>query len=109
MGRKVWKCYRCGEEIIEGMKFTFTKFGPVHWECFRAEVRDKFNGNIPEDINVMLELLNYYADGIVKIKEFEARASSDDLRQGLMARRKVIEGEMAKLMSELNRALYGGA
>ncbi len=44
MSRKVWKCYRCGEEIVEGMKFTFTKQGPVHWECFRAEVRDSSMG-----------------------------------------------------------------
>ncbi len=107
MSRKVWKCYRCGEEIVEGMKFTFTRQGPIHWECFRAEVRDKFNGSIPEDVNVILELLDYFADGIVKIKEFEARASSNDLRQALMAKRKVIEGEMAKLMSDLNRILYG--
>ncbi len=57
----------------------------------------------------MLELLDYFADGIVKIKELETRASSNELRQVLMARRKVIEGEMARLMSELNRALYGSA
>ncbi len=57
----------------------------------------------------MLELLDYLADGIVKIKELETRASSDGLRQALMARRKIIEGEMAKLMSELNKVLYGSA
>ncbi|ADN49479.1 DUF2175 domain-containing protein [Vulcanisaeta distributa] len=109
MSRKIWKCYRCGEEVVEGMKFTFTKQGPIHWECFRAEVRDRFNGSIPEDVNIMLELLDYLADGIVKIKELETRASSDELRQVLMARRKIIEGEMAKLMSELNKVLYGSA
>ncbi|GAB6944975.1 DUF2175 domain-containing protein [Vulcanisaeta sp. JCM 14467] len=109
MSRRIWKCYRCGEEIVEGMKFTFTRMGPIHWECFRAEVRDKFSGNVPEDVNVVLDLLDYYADGIVKIKELETRASSDGLRQELMVRRKVIEGEMAKLMGELNRMLYGNA
>ncbi|BDR92796.1 DUF2175 domain-containing protein [Vulcanisaeta souniana] len=109
MSRKVWKCYRCGEDIVEGMKFTFTRLGPIHWECFRAEVRDKFNGNVPEDINVMLELMDYLANGIVKVKELEERASSDDVRRLLIDRRKVIEGETSRLMSELNKMLYGGA
>ncbi len=105
----MWKCYRCGEDIVEGMKFTFTRLGPIHWECFRAEVRDKFNGNVPEDINVMLELMDYLANGIVKVKELEERASSDDVRRLLIDRRKVIEGETSRLMSELNKMLYGGA
>ncbi|WP_069808113.1 DUF2175 domain-containing protein [Vulcanisaeta thermophila] len=99
--RRTWTCYRCGQPVISGMKFTFTSKGPIHWECFRAEVKDFFNGVIPEDVNVLLELIDYLNEGIIKAKELEVRAS-DSVRQSIVSRRKVFEGEAARLMKELD-------
>lgn len=100
--RRVWKCYRCGQDIVEGMKFTFTSKGPIHWECYRAEIKEMFNGVIPEDVNVLLDLTDYLEGGIVKAKELEMRVSTDAVKQSILSRRKIMEGEAAKLMKEID-------
>jgi len=71
--RRSWKCYLCGTDIVEGQRFTFTSRGPIHWECFRVEVAKAFNNRIPEDVEFLLELIDYFNEGIVKIKEGEYR------------------------------------
>ncbi|WP_291999487.1 DUF2175 domain-containing protein [Caldivirga sp.] len=98
---RTWKCYFCGSEIVEGQRFTFTSRGPIHWGCFRVEVANAFNNRIPEDIEVLLELVDYLNEGIVKIKEGEYRVNGD-LQQSLINRRKMLEAEAAKLMKELS-------
>ena len=102
--RKSWTCYYCGQTIVEGQKLTFTKRGPVHWECFRVEVSEKFGGRIPEDVEVLMELVDLLNEGIVKLKELGYRAWSSEVRQAVEARRKVLEGEAARAMSELVEA-----
>jgi hypothetical protein len=101
--RKSWRCYRCGEDVVEGMKFTFTRQGAVHWECFRSEISSRFNGKVPEDVEVLLELIDYLNEGIVRVKEYEYRISDESLRQSVSSRGRLFTGEVAKLMSELNQ------
>lgn len=99
--RKSWRCYRCGGDVVEGMKFTFTRQGAVHWECFRGELSARFNGRIPEDVEVILELIDYLNEGIVRIKEYEYRVSDEAVKQSLNTRGRLFTGEVAKLMNEL--------
>jgi len=89
---------------VEGQKLTFTRRGPIHWECFRVEVSEKFGGRLPEDVEVLLELVDYLNEGIVRLKELGYRAWSDDVRRAVEARRKVLEAEAAKAMGELVEA-----
>ncbi len=104
-----WKCYKCGREIVPGMRFTFTKNGAIHWECFRENVRDFFNGSVPEDVNVLMELMDYLNEGIIKLRELEVRAIVDDVKGTIVSRRKMLEGEAAKVMKDLEGLLdrYG--
>jgi hypothetical protein len=99
--RRSWKCYLCGTDIVEGQRFTFTSRGPIHWECFRVEVAKAFNNRIPEDVEFLLELIDYFNEGIVKIKEGEYRVNGD-LQGLLVERRRILEAEVAKLMKEVS-------
>ena len=80
--RRSWKCYLCGTDIVEGQRFTFTSRGPIHWECFRVEVAKAFNNRIPEDVEFLLELIDYFNEGMVKIKEGEYRMTPSLPRGG---------------------------
>ncbi|MCG2880423.1 MAG: DUF2175 domain-containing protein [Vulcanisaeta sp.] len=106
---RVWKCYRCGKDVVPGMRFTFTRNGAIHWECFRLNVSEAFKGSIPEDVNVLMELVDYLNEGIIKLRELEMRALSDGVRESVINRRKLLEGEAARVMKDLESLLdsYG--
>jgi len=70
--RRSWKCYFCGTDIVERQRFTFTSRG-LYWECLRVEVAKAFNNRIPEDVEFLLKLIDYFNEGMVKIKEGEYR------------------------------------
>jgi len=88
MGLKKWSCFVCGEDVIEGQKFTFLDNRAVHLHCLEKYTVDKLS-NEPEKLHRALTLiraLDISATALVGYKTIK-------LAQG--------EGTLAELMEKL--------
>ncbi|AEM38589.1 protein of unknown function DUF2175 [Pyrolobus fumarii 1A] len=96
-----WRCVICGDEIIEGQRFTVLRDGFVHLEClFEKLVKE---GRLSQDIAALMdavEVLNYL---IVRIKEAKRLASSREVIDMLEAVRIDAEKHAAQISSLLER------
>ncbi|ABW01133.1 DUF2175 domain-containing protein [Caldivirga maquilingensis] len=105
-----WKCMVCGGNVVDGQLFTFIKGGPIHWSCLVKAINDKFNGKVPSDVLAILTINRHIHEGIVLAKESEQVISDDSVKQVISSRRKLLEGEAAKLnvdMLKLIESKYG--
>lgn len=105
-----WKCIVCNGSVVDGQLFTFIKGGPIHWSCLVKVINDKFNGRVPSDVLAVLTINRHIHEGIVVAKESEQMTSDESIRQAISSRRKLLEGEAAKLnvdMLKLIESKYG--
>ena len=99
-----WKCITCGKPVVEGQLFTFVKGGPIHWGCMVNKIKEKMGGSVPADVMAMLEVNRHIHEGILVAKDAEA-ISGEEVRSIVMARRKALEGEAAKMNNDLFRII----
>ena len=53
-----FECYECGKLVVTGEKFTFTKKGPVHFDCFISAKRKSLEDSKVEEFRVLSLHLN---------------------------------------------------
>ena len=104
MSENQWKCISCSKPVTEGQLFTFVKGGPIHWSCMVGKIKEKLGGNLPADVVALLDLNRHIHEGILVAKDAEA-ISSEDAKAIIMARRKTLEGEAAKMNNDLFRLI----
>ena len=88
-----WKCYICGEDVIEGQKFTFTKDGAVHIHCLEKHLTKKHKQD-PEKllkIERLIRALDLSSSGIVGYKQL--KLAEDDEKQRKFYEKLQIEEE----------------
>ncbi|EQD45086.1 hypothetical protein B1A_14971 [mine drainage metagenome] len=97
-----FKCYVCLEKVSTGEKFTFTKSGAVHFDCFianrRKEVGQK-HGEILSDLAVILDSELSHLLALLRIE-----AHNEEAKKLLSFKYKEIEktcGETTKIISNL--------
>ncbi len=56
-------CYSCKKKVITGEKFTFTKEGPVHFDCFISSRRN----TVPDDKQETLRKLSILLDSQLRL------------------------------------------
>lgn len=97
MERKTWNCFVCNNNVFEGQRIAFTKYGPAHWECWVGWIDKKLNHEIHSDIALLIESEDFLNIGIIKLKEYEKRASDESVKKRLYELRKTLEIEGAKI------------
>ncbi len=101
MPLRKWKCVLCGDEVVEGQRFTVLRDGFVHLECLYAEIakRGRLDGDVAALMDVV-EALNYL---IVRVKEALRMASDEKVRNVIDAVRVDAEKHAAQLSSLLEK------
>ncbi len=69
-----------------------------------GKIKEKLGGNLPADVVALLDLNRHIHEGILVAKDAEA-ISSEDAKAIIMARRKTLEGEAAKMNNDLFRLI----
>ena len=64
-------CYICNRIIKTGEKFTFTKEGPVHMDCFLAAQRKKVHEDKQEYLRNLAMVLDYELTYLVSLLELK--------------------------------------
>ncbi|BAB59622.1 TVG0468499 [Thermoplasma volcanium GSS1] len=62
-----YKCYVCEKPVKTGEKFTFTKKGSVHYDCFIADKRNKLGEEKLENLRVLSILLDSNLQNLVNV------------------------------------------
>ncbi|HII83193.1 MAG TPA: DUF2175 family protein [Ferroplasma sp.] len=80
-------CYICNRIIKTGEKFTFTKEGPVHMDCFLAAQRKKVHEDKQEYLRNLAMVLDYELTYLVSLLELKTdnKESSELIRRRITA------------------------
>ncbi len=54
-----FNCYECNGKARTGEKFTFTKKGPVHFDCFISSRRNELGEGKHEELSTLAKLLDH--------------------------------------------------
>lgn len=97
-----FKCYSCGTKVKTGEKFTFTKSGSVHFDCFISSRRKEVAEGNQEKLRVLSTLLDVELDHLLGILAISNQPES--IKETVRLKYKDIEkacGETTRLISEL--------
>jgi len=97
-----FKCYECSKMVRSGEKFTFTKQGCVHFDCFVASRRRNIQEEKLEHLNVLSALLESELEHMINL--YALRSNDEGINKALKNRITEIQkqsGETTRLMSEL--------
>ena len=75
-----FKCYECSKGVVTGEKFTFTKEGSVHMDCFLASKRKKLSEEKLEQFRVLSLILDSeltHLINLINIKPQEGKGKDD--------------------------------
>ena len=98
-----FKCYECDGNVRTGEKFTFTKKGPVHVDCFLSSKRKEISDEQKENLRVLSLLLDSELDHLLNILSIQN--TSEELKEQIRLKYKDIEkaaGETTRLIYELS-------
>lgn len=97
-----FQCYECSTKVKTGEKFTFTKKGAVHFDCFISSRRKE----LPEDKQEKLRVLSIILDLELQLLlgHLSIQNIPEDTKETARLKYKDIEktcGETTRLISEL--------
>ncbi|AAT43456.1 DUF2175 family protein [Picrophilus oshimae] len=97
-----YKCYICKKAFRSGEKFTFTKEGSVHLDCFVSDKRLKIEENKIEKLRTLSLILDYELTYLVELLNIkpEDDESKEITRQKIKELEKA-SGETTKMIYEL--------
>jgi hypothetical protein len=101
VARRKWRCYICGDEVVEGQRFTVTSKGFVHLECLYEKIAEK---GLSRDVIAYMDALEVLNYAITRLKEAEVLSSTPEARAALEATRRSLEAEAARLTKKLVEA-----
>lgn len=97
-----FNCYECGKILKTGEKFTFTKKGAVHFDCFTSAKRSEVSDDKLEKLRTLSILLDSELKHLLDILELKNTDQSGS--EEIKAKYKEIEracGETTKMITEL--------
>ena len=97
-----FKCYVCETPVKTGEKFTFTKSGSVHFDCFVSQRRKEVKVEKQETLRVLANLLDSELQHLLNI--LSIKDVPEALKEQVRIKYKDIEkaaGETTRLISEL--------
>ena len=97
-----FECYVCKKKVKTGEKFTFTKTGSVHFDCFASNRRKEVSTEKIEKLSILISLLDSELGHLLNI--LNQQAFSSEAREMLKTKYKEIEknaGETTRMISEL--------
>lgn len=97
-----FQCYECNTKVKTGEKFTFTKKGSVHFDCFISARRRE----VPQEKQEKLRVLSIILDLELQLLlgHLSIQNVPDDTKEDARLKYKDIEkacGETTRLISEL--------
>jgi hypothetical protein len=106
---KTWKCGLCGETVIEGQRFLFIRdIGFAHFECVVEKLTRNLE-NVNRDLTALLDANEVITYSIIRLKDAEAKASDQEIKNLLIGVRKELEKYSAQLSSGLSKYLKEAA
>ncbi len=105
MTLRKWRCVLCGEDVIEGQRFTVLRNGFAHLECLYEHIVAE-NKLSPDVLALMdaIEALNYL---IVRLKEAKRLAHSPDVISIIDSIRVEVEKSTAQASNLLEKLVFG--
>jgi hypothetical protein len=97
-----FKCYVCNAPVKTGEKFTFTKSGSVHYDCFIADKRKELAGKKHEELRHLSMLLDSQLGYLIDV--LNLKNETGNTNEVINAAYKNIEkecGETTRKISEL--------
>ncbi len=97
-----YKCYVCEKPVKTGEKFTFTKKGGVHMDCFIGERRKQIQSEKVEQLRVLSQILDSELQHLINI--LAINGVPEGLKETVRLKYKDIEkaaGETTRMISEL--------
>lgn len=97
-----FKCYECTGKVQTGEKFTFTKMGAVHYDCFISSRRKEIQVDKLEALRALSLLLDYQLGYLLEV--LNLKTESPDATEVLRKAYKEIEqgaGETTRAISAL--------
>ncbi len=97
-----FKCYECNTLVKTGEKFTFTKKGSVHFDCFISSRRKEINPAKAEDLRVLSIILDIELQHLIDV--LDIKESPDSVKETVRLKYKDIEkaaGETTRIISDL--------
>ena len=101
MALRKWRCVLCGDEVIEGQRFTVLKDGFVHLECLYEKIAG--SGRLDPDIVALMDIVEALNYLIVRTKEALRIARDEKLKDMLNAVRIDAEKHAAQLSALLEK------
>jgi len=97
-----FKCYHCSRLMITGDKFTFTKGGPIHLDCFISSRRMRVSESKVEELRLLSSVLESELEHLVLL--ISKKTENEHLNQLIKSKIKEVEkasGETTRLISDL--------
>ncbi|MGQ4891414.1 MAG: DUF2175 family protein [Candidatus Njordarchaeia archaeon] len=104
-----WKCFYCGEKVVEGQQFTFIGDKAIHIHCLRKLIMDECKESCGEVLEgeMLLKALEASASTIVAFKHLKLSSSNEDLEKfflEMQTKEEIISTEITKkIMALLDR------
>lgn len=95
-------CYQCNDKVKTGEKFTFTRQGAVHFDCFISSRRNEVTEEKSEALRALSLLLDHQLDHLLSL--LPLRSEDPAATEVLKRAYKEIEqgaGETTRAISEL--------
>ncbi len=97
-----YNCSICKKTIRTGDKFTFTKNGAVHLDCFVAEKRTKIPEEKAEELRILSLILDSHLQSLVNVLSIEAKDEKiKEIKNENVKNIEKIAGELTKKISDL--------
>ncbi|MEM3852187.1 MAG: DUF2175 family protein, partial [Methanomassiliicoccales archaeon] len=97
-----FKCYECGGPVKSGEKFTFTKQGSVHLDCFVSSKRKGIDESKLEAFRHLTQVLDSELQHMILL--FSMKSQDERVNQLIKNKIKEIEkasGETTRAISEI--------
>ena len=95
-------CYVCNKKVKTGEKFTFTRTGSVHFDCFASTRRKEVSPEKVEKLSILISLLDSELTHLLNILNLQT--FSPEAKEMLKAKYKDVEknaGETTRMITEL--------
>ncbi|MCL4444686.1 MAG: DUF2175 family protein [Candidatus Thermoplasmatota archaeon] len=97
-----FKCFVCARPVKTGEKFTFTRDGSVHFDCFVSKRRQEVSPEKQEDLRILANILDSELQHLLNILALQNTPES--VKEKVRVKYKDIEkaaGETTRMISEL--------
>ncbi|AKA49330.1 hypothetical protein IX51_09695 [uncultured archaeon] len=98
-----FNCYVCSKKVLTGEKFTFTKDGAVHFDCFVSKKRSEIEESKVEQLRVLSLVLDSELQHLLNVLGVQQNGPEIQ-KENIRLKYKDVEkaaGETTKLISSL--------